>query len=111
MQRKQYGCNRLHQWPTPGPALMSTSLGRCDMPPLSVVFSDSLCLFVQYPCFLPHVPLQHIGVLLVCVSHPCRTCKTLRAVKKGTCLDSQCQAGHTGAICTAMELFMCMQDV
>ena len=25
---KQYGCNRLHQWPPRGPALMSTSLGR-----------------------------------------------------------------------------------
>ena len=28
MQRKEYGCSRLHQWPTPGPACMKTSLGR-----------------------------------------------------------------------------------
>ena len=28
IQRKEYGCSRLHQWPTPGPALMKTSLGR-----------------------------------------------------------------------------------
>lgn len=28
MQRKEYGCSRLHQWPNPGPAFMRTSLGR-----------------------------------------------------------------------------------
>lgn len=28
-KRKQYGCSRLQQWPNAGPALMSTSLGRC----------------------------------------------------------------------------------
>ena len=71
MQRKEYGCSRLHQWPTPGPALMKTSLGRWGISFLSIGLR------------LPSLPLRCCSVSIsrspssphrLAAWHRCRLC-------------------------------------